>query len=180
MRWDPLLHEQWGLKQAVGILALGAVGLSALRLPESVPAPKNLGMHISCKGGQSYASTAVLRSPGFFFISAIRSDIGGARRLWVDIQLEDCRTLHWVILTMPTSASDRNLEWVNELGKLSDDISTLISHCPPDEDLLLLGSGGMNFQPDELGGGKEPARKRAGVGEVVLYLWSRAPEPSLR
>ena len=160
VRWDPLLHQQWGLCGAVRSLCLDAVGLTAPRLPDHVPAPQRLGMHMSCKGGQSYASTAVLRSADFMFISAVRSDLGSNRRMWVDVQLKNGETLHWVVLTMPTSASDRDEEWLAEIEGLQEDIVALSATSRLPNKHLILGTGDMNFQPDELGGGREPLRKR--------------------
>ncbi|CAE7805313.1 unnamed protein product [Symbiodinium necroappetens] len=144
VRWDPLINEEWGLKSAVSALALDAVGLSAPRLPDAVVAPRRLGMHIFSKGGRSYASTAVLRSERVMFTSTVRSDVGSDRRIWVDFQLGNDSVLHWVILTMPTSANDRDSDWVAEL------------------------QGDMNVQPDELGGGREPSRKRQVAWEKSL------------
>lgn len=170
VRWDPLINEEWGLKSAVSALALDAVGLSAPRLPDAVVAPRRLGMHIFSKGGRSYASTAVLRSERVMFTSTVRSDVGSDRRIWVDFQLGNDSVLHWVILTMPTSANDRDSDWVAELQGLSDDISFLLEQAESPSSLLVLGTGDMNVQPDELGGGREPSRKRQVAWEKFCRL----------
>ena len=52
------------------------------------------------------------------FTSTVRSDVGSDRRIWVDFQLDSDSVLHWVVLTMPTSANDRNSDWVAELQGL--------------------------------------------------------------
>ena len=166
VRWDPLLHHNWGLQTAIGPLAFDAIGLTAPRLPSAVPSPRSLGMHIFSKGEQSYASAAVLRSINFQFISAVRSDIGSNRRLWVDVQLEGNATLHWVILTMPTSAGDRDDEWVEELKGLAEDLTAFCTDSHHRDMPLIFGTGDMNFQPDELGGGREPCRKRQTAWEL--------------
>ena len=80
--------------------------------------------------------------------------------MWVDVQLKNGETLHWVVLTMPTSASDRDEEWLEEIEGLQEDIVALSATSRLPNKHLILGTGDMNFQPDELGGGREPLRKR--------------------
>ena len=77
----------------------------------------------------------------------------------MDVQLKNGETLHWMVLTMPTSASDRDEEWLVEIEGLQEDIAALSATSRLPNKHLILGTGDMNFQPDELGGGRGPLRK---------------------
>ena len=155
----PLIDEQRGIAQAMRKLGLDAVGLTAPRLSPDTRPPQNLVGKLDCRGGPSYASTAVLRSLALAQTSAVRQDVGGDRRLWVDVLLDSGVPLHWVTLVLPPEGRARDDEWVQELEGLTRDIQLLKTSSQSQEPLFLC-MGDFNMQPDDVGSRPEISRIR--------------------
>ena len=82
LSWTPLMDPNVGLWAAVDALGIDLVALTAPRLREEVCRLPGKGWRACCRGGPSYASTAVTWPPKLQDAVAPLEHIGNASRLW--------------------------------------------------------------------------------------------------
>ena len=158
--WTPVLDKHSGLNVMVRNLGIDVAGLTAPRLREDVcRLPGDL--RAACRGRPSYASTAVAWNEQFQADVAPLEQIGGNRRFWFQLGAGSCNSLRVCVLQLPTTADvQADEDWVRELHGLSGDLEALLAGDGGQVLRRVLLMGYMNLQPDELGGGREPQRKR--------------------
>ena len=166
---EPLTNPQTGVFQAMDILSLDVMGLTAPRLPSSFALPASCGYAIHAVGGPAYGSTAVIWRINTGVHVEVCVDVGGPRRLWV--QVRGIGDVVWFcVLPLPTtSTSDADDAWCAELAGLDADLSVIFSNQGRPTRTLIAGD--WNMQPDDLGGKREPRRRRQAAWVRLRDKW---------
>ena len=156
--YTPLTIEGIGLHAAVHALDIDIIGLTAPRLQEDLRRLPGSRMHVHCKGGFSYGSTGLAWQQYLNSDVVVIPEIGSKRRLWHQVGVSGKGGFRACVVQLPTTADAAGDDaWCEELEGLDADLRHLAPGGCLERAMLY---GDWNFQPDSLGGGKEPRRRR--------------------
>ena len=163
INWAPLVGQS-GAVPTMQKLRLDLLGLPGARIPTGLAAPSLAPWRLTSRGGSAFGSCAAVWPRTNRHIAEI-PELGSSRRIWLHGRMCSRGEMHIGFVSLPASTADSDREWLVEIEGLSHDLAIIRDKSRGLGLRNTIIMGDFNMQPDELGGGREPRRKRQAAWE---------------